>query len=397
MGARTFEIRGVREEELDELFELRQVAYLDTSDPSDPSIRAHHTAMLSYRDGVFEGGKLRSTACWLPFELHIGGRVVEIAGLASVATAIEARRRGYVEALLHHGLKRAHERGIGWSLEYPFDTRYYHRYGWDTVANGVFVKVPVERFRALGGVAEFERVCPPDDAAIARMQEIYSRSARAYNFTHTREDAVRPAWKALTEGMFWSAEPRYTFLGEEAYVVLTIARGGAGQTVHVEDWAYESVEGRRAIFGFLAGFAGQAPWIELQLPTDDPLVWEWAGFMCPHPDPLHARIVDVEAACRGVSVGSGFEVVVEVRDDFCEWNRGVWRIFERGGVSCVEPWAGAPEVVVDVRGLARLLGGSASASAASRMGLATGGEPAITALAELSAGRASYMSLADYF
>jgi predicted acetyltransferase len=41
---------------------------------------------------------------------------------------------------------------------------------------------------------------------------------------------------------------------------------------------------------------------------------------------LWLRIVEVEGAFAGRSYASDDEVVVELRDDFCPWNAGRWRI-----------------------------------------------------------------------
>jgi predicted acetyltransferase len=63
---------------------------------------------------------------------------------------------------------------------------------------------------------------------------------------------------------------------------------------------------------------------------------------------LWLRIVDIEGALRGRSYASDDEVVLDVRDEFCPWNAGRWRV-GRGGVERTDSDA---ELGLDVADLA---------------------------------------------
>ena len=138
-------IRPLEEGDLEQLFAVRQLSFLDRSDFSDPAVHAHFVKRLPQTWGHFDGRTLTSAAVLHDFEMFLAGRRVAVGGLASVLSAPETRRRGFVRELLRHILSDLKDKGVGWMLEYPFDPRFYARYGFATVPTGSEVTVPAER------------------------------------------------------------------------------------------------------------------------------------------------------------------------------------------------------------------------------------------------------------
>lgn len=389
-------IRGLRESDLDTLYRIRQVAYLDNFSVTNPAVQQLHRERLAYQFGRFVDGRLVSAASWYPFSMYHRGARATVGGLAGVLTAPEARRQGHVRALLGHGLGRLRDQAVGWCLEYPFDTRYYHRFGWDTVANGVFAEVPIERFARFAGGGSPRRISLDDDAAIARIRTIYAEWASSYNFTMVRDEKVRHDWTRVLDGAPWDDATRFVYLMEHGYAVLKIAADAAGEKLSLLDYAFDSAQGRAHVLGLMNLFAGQVHTVCLQLATDDPLAMEWSNFLVAHPHPLHARIVDAATALSGWTAPDEFAVTVEVRDDFCAWNDGVFRVDVVDGQTCAQPSDAAAMVSVDVRGLVRILSGSVTPAAARRVGLVTGEASAAADLCGLPK-RACFVPLEDYF
>ncbi|MFW6053473.1 MAG: GNAT family N-acetyltransferase [Persicimonas sp.] len=395
-------IRRLRPDDLDALYRIRQIAFRDNISLSNPDVQQMHLDTLPYKYGRFVDGQLVSSASWYPFSMYMGGKRQTVGGLASVVSAAATRRRGHVRALLVHGLQMLCEDGLSWCLEYPFDTRYYRRYGWETVSNGCFVEVPIERFSRFSPPREAApvdatRVDADDPTAMEHVERVYRSWAASYNFTMTRDGAVRDDWTRVLVGEPWEdGEPRFLFVTEHAYAAIMIDGPGDGERLVVCDYAFESPRGRVEIFDFLNNFAGQVDTVRLQLPSDDPLVMEWSNFMVPHPHPLHARIVDAAGALTGWPAEDDLEFTVAVSDDVCAWNNATFRIEVAGGLTRASRVEEPPAVSVDVRGLAQILSGSVTAEAASRVGLASGAPEAVGALCGLSR-RPCHMSLADYF
>lgn len=388
-------IRAMEPRDLDELFAIRQLAYLDTSDFADPAIRAHHLQRLPYQDGCFIEGKLASSASWVPFGVTMYGRAHEAIGLASVLTSLEHRRMGCVRALLGHGLRRAHEQGVAWCFEHPFDTRYYSKYGWAAISSGLFFNVPVDRFPCAH--ASPMRRLPHDQAeTVEVLRGIHAAYAARYNFMMLRDGKARPEWTSMLQGTPWHPKPHtLVWASQAAYVILELERG-AGQRARVLDWAHSSPEGRAHIFELLGLLKGQAQEVTLQLAMDDPLISEWSNFCCPHPDPLQARIVDVVAALELVRSRRAISLVLDITDDFCPWNHGRFKVAvtpeSAQASACEEP----ADLMVDIRKLAKILSGSLPVHTAHANGLISGDAVHIDALSQLDLGL-PHLPHADYF
>src|SRR5690554_816527 len=296
-----FSIRKLQVKDLGALYRIREIAFLDNISRTSPEAQAQHEAMLPYRYGRFRGEELLSSACWYPFSAYIGGEPQTIGALASVVSAVTARNQGHVRALLYHGLEMLHADGVGWSLEYPFDTRYYHKYGWETVSNGLFFEVPIARFARFSRPGDIERFDALDATEMARLKRIHKSWASRYNFTLTRDERVREDWQYSINGTPWEPikNPTFIFATKSAYLAVIFKESTPLPQLVVTDYAYETPQGREEIFGFINNFAGQVDSVRLQLPADDPLTMEWSNFAVAHPHPLHARIVDAAAALSG--------------------------------------------------------------------------------------------------
>jgi predicted acetyltransferase len=389
-------IRPLHEGDLDALYRIRQIAFLDNLSLTNPAVQATHLATLDYKYGRFVDGRLASSASWYPFEMYLGGKRTVVAGLASVVSAAETRRQGHVRALLSHGLEMLRDQDIAWCLEYPFDTRYYRRFGWETVANGSFVEVPIERFRRFDSPGTIQRV-EPDDTSLGAIQRIHSAWASAYNFTMARTDSIRPHWERILDGDPWhDDDARFVFLSEHAYCVLKISSKAGAETLLLLDYAFETPAGRETIFAFMNHFAGQVDTVRLQLATDDPLALEWSNFTVAHPHPLHARIVDAAQALTGWQTAEDFAFAIEVRDDFCEWNNATFAVAVEDGLTVARRVDAEADLSADIRGLAQVLSGSVSASAARQTGVVTGDAESIAKLSSLAT-RPCFMALSDYF
>ena len=387
-------IRALTEDDLPQLFAIRQVAYLDTNDYSTPEARQRHVDRLPYTWGHFEGDTLTSAAVVYPFEMFLAGDPVPMGGLASVLSAPEHRRRGHVEALLKDALARLHAQGVGWCLEYPFNPRYYARYGWQSVPSGFIVTCLSEKlFR---GRAPDARRLTKDE--LGRLEPTYARWASGYNFTRKRGERVHGSWPTVL-ARAWETRERFVYELEDAYCVLSLAYDNAADvmTLTVEDYAYSSPAGRDRLWRFVGSFYGQADAVRLHLPGDEPLLFDLQGYVEANRSSFQARVVDVPRVLNKLSSGDAVSFTLGVRDDFCEWNNGVFRLELSPDGTRAEKTNGYADVNLDVRALPLLLSGSVNARTAQRTGLAEGDLKSIEALTSLAGGRASYMALADYF
>ena len=383
-------IRPLTEDDLEQLFALRQISFLDRSDFREQAVRARHQTRLPYTFGHFLGGKLTSAAVWFPFEMFLAGQRVRVGGLAAVLSAPETRRRGFVRDLLKAGLERLYQSGVGWALEYPFDPSFYARFGFVTVPTGYEVTAPSHKL-FVGAAGDAERFT--GDAA-RTLGPIYNAWADHYSLTLRRDTDARPTWSRILTG------ERFCYLLEDAYAVMELTEASAqtpAQTLTVHDYAFSSPAGRARVFRFIGAFHGQVGWISLHLPNDEPLAFDLQNHHTNQLPILQARVIGVHAALKPLVSVDEKNFTLRVSDPFCGWNDGTFRVSLGPSGSTVTPSQKSPDLSLEIGTLTGLLSGALTSEAAHRAGLIEGDGSVGAALAALGGGRVPFMPSSDYF
>jgi predicted acetyltransferase len=107
-------------------------------------------------------------------------------------------------------------------------------------------------------------------------------------------------------------------------------------------------------------------------PVDDPMPWMLADprrLQRSTRDGLWVRVVDARAALEQRTYASNDRLVLEIRDDFCEWNQGCWSLeMSPEGGDC-RPVTGGADLAISVSALATVYLGAASFSTLQRAGM----------------------------
>jgi len=385
-----YDIRQVPEERVDELLRNGLVSFGPLPAHAEAWLREHTIHTLSFTLGSFHDDRLASTATVYPFEAWIGGVRQRVGGLAAVATAPWARRRGHVAALVTRWLARLRDEGVGWCAEHPFDPRYYNRYGFESLPNGQTVEVPPEVFgegRPPDAVA-----LAPDDGA--RLRPVHAAFASRYGFALTRDDDARDAWENVLKP--WGGSARHAYLLEDAYVVFRVSDDGSG-LLTVTDHAYAGPDGRRRLWSFVAAFRGQAQRVRIHLPPGEPLLADHQARHSVRSPLLQVRLVDLPAALAPLRAPHPSRWRVRVHDPLCPWNDGTFALtLTPEGCHVVRDDAPA-SAELGVGPLVALLGQGAAPELLLAAGRAQGEVEALRALAGLTAGQPTFHAEADSF
>ena len=102
----------VRPSARDSLVLRAAVSHRETAPGAEERVIAHIRAQLPNTLGSFQDGRLASSALMYPFAMYLGGARARVGGLASVATAPWARRRGHVAGLLRAWCARLRRGGV---------------------------------------------------------------------------------------------------------------------------------------------------------------------------------------------------------------------------------------------------------------------------------------------
>jgi predicted acetyltransferase len=332
------------------------------------------------RLAAFEGDQMVGSLGSFTFELTTPGALVETAGLTGVGVYPTHRRRGVLRALMRQYVDDAHERGQPVSALWASEAPIYGRFGYGVASlqGSAEIDVGRESFVADGASAVSVRFVDEDegyaifppmyDAVRAETPGMLSRSQLWWRSRRLNP----PAWTA-------AERPPVIRLvvelgGEPAAYALYRQRhqwenGVPGGTVEVIEALGTTPAATRAVWRYLCDLDLMERVQAWMLPLDHPLLLFSAeprrlGFRVG--DALWVRLVDVGAALSRRVYADGPDVVLEVRDSFCPWNEGRWRVTPAGAKRA----RGKADVALDVAALGSAYLGGFTFRELARAGLA---------------------------
>lgn len=112
------------------------------------------------RYGLFDSDSLLCVCLHYVLDARVRGEDRQVAGLSAVASPPEYRRRGHVARLLRESLADYRERGINYSILWPFEHAFYANYGWGTSNDYATYEVAPETLAPAAGSdrGEFYRI-----------------------------------------------------------------------------------------------------------------------------------------------------------------------------------------------------------------------------------------------
>jgi predicted acetyltransferase len=297
-----------------------------------------------------------------------GGASVPSAGVTVVGVQPTHRRRGILSSMMRRQLDDAHERGEPLSTLFASEETIYGRYGYGLASLNLDIEIPkaFNRFRPGADAVGRVRFVQPDEAAVL-FPPIY--------------DAVR----VVTPGVFerdtswWETRPlndppEARFGGGPKQLVVHEVDGtplgyaiyrlsgewgdfGPESSVRAIEVMASTSESTVSLWRFLLDIDWTKAVTTFLMPVDHPLFLLLARPNRARPrlgDGLWARLVDVGAALSAREYANDDPVVFEVRDEFCPWNQGRWKL-EGGDASRTDAEA---DIALDVAELGSVyLGG----------------------------------------
>ncbi|GIE60476.1 putative N-acetyltransferase YhbS [Actinoplanes octamycinicus] len=312
-------------------------------------------------------GDTLACAASLPMRQNVRGRVLEMAGIASVTSRPEARRQGVIRQLLERLLRQVREEGAAVSALYPFRPSFYARFGYVGIP-----RVRVARFTPASLGDLLRRDLPGEvrrwsgaeafddyDALVHRL--LGERHGFAV-FDEKRTGVLRqePVWIALARA------------GGEVVGGLRYRIDQHGGDLIASNLFSTGPLGRALLLQFLARHVDQVATIELLTGADElPELWGTDMTVTvtgtvenPRRNAPMVRVLDVPALA-GSEVGSG-SVTVAVTGD--ELTGGVWQLGADDGRLTVKP-GGTPSVTLTAAGFSALVYGVLDATEVFTRGL----------------------------
>jgi predicted acetyltransferase len=299
---------------------------------------------------AYDDGRPVGTTGAYPFRLTIPGGELAAAGVTWVAVLPSHRRRGVLTQMMRTQLDDLHERGEPLAILWASEAAIYGRFGYGVAAPELNIEADSARFawRDDPGPAGAVRIVDRDEAREV-FPQLYDRIRRETPGFVTRNGEWWEHYK-LADPENWrrGAGPKFYALleldGEPAgYAMYRIKQsweqGYSTSELRVGDAFAISTRATRELWRFLFGIdlikkvRGRVdPALPLFL-----MVTDARNVRLDVYEGVWLRLVDVGSALAGRSYATDDSVVAEVRDEFCPWNAGRWRLGTDSGRTDDEP------------------------------------------------------------
>jgi predicted acetyltransferase len=295
---------------------------------------------LERMHAAFDGDTIVGGAGALTLQMTVPGGVLPTAGVTVVAVLPTHRRRGLLRAMMRVQLDDVHQRGEPLAALWASEETIYRRYGYGLGSLSLELDIPRVHGAFRPGVEQVGGVRLVDAAEAAKLlPAVYDAVRGATPGMYERAAAW---WEQrilidLPEFRF-GAGPKLNAVLEvdgvaQAYAVyrLNVSFGNLGPETKVQ--TQEVIGMTPAATASIWRYLLDVDWTQTVaarlLAVDHPLLLLLARLNLSRPtisDGLWVRLVDVGAALSGRSYAGDGAVVLDVHDEFCEWNAGRWKV-----------------------------------------------------------------------
>lgn len=355
----TIEIRNPAADELRAAMEATHVTFAEAL--SDENFERHGKMLpLDRFYAAYDDGLPVGTAADYAFRLTVPGGELAAGGVTWVGVLPSHRRRGILTQLMRRELDDIHERGEPLAVLWASEAAIYERFGYGMAAPTAQLEADRARFALRGDPAPEgrTRIVSLDDA-VEPCTHVYETvrptvpgfTARTLEWWTTFRLADPEEWRR-------GGSPKYAAIVEldgepAAYALYRIKQdwrhGFSHSEVRLVEALASSPVAERELWRFVFGIDLIAR-VEGRVDPASPLFLMVVDARSLHlrlSEGLWLRLVDVGEALAGRTYAGDGEVVLEVRDEFCPWNAGRWRV----GAG-VERADADPELELDVADLA---------------------------------------------
>ena len=321
---------------------------------------------------AYDGDRIVGTAGTFSYDFTVPGGILPAAGVTIVGVHPTHRRRGILRRMMRLQLDAVHDRGEPLAILWASEGSIYQRFGYGMATYAG--RVNVERDRAAfrlphtpsGSIRfvdadEAKRLFPPIyDAVVPTRPGFFGRTPAFWDAEvlrdpeHWRRGASHAFHVVHEVGGVPDGYVRYRIrenwddVGSKS-AVLVVEKMATNPAAHIDLWRY------------LLDIDLMHRLEAWNVAADDPItatVLEPRRLQLTLGDGLWLRVVDISSALAGRRYAADGRVVIEVSDEFCDWNDGRWSLTVQDGIPLVEPATDAADIACDITDLgATYLGG----------------------------------------
>ena len=365
------ELRNITPDEFEPWMRTESRAHGNRLNHDPEELRPHFD--LGRTIAVFEDGQIVAGAHSHWLEMSIPGGTSVVAGVSNVEVQPTHTRRGIMTQMMRHQIDGIHARGEPLAALFATESAIYGRFGYGV--GSVHEQWSIDKSHN-GYARRHEspgRIVFMDPADIGKsLPDVMRRSTEGRPAVfqraphHWERDSRNPIHaQGGSGGLFYAA---YVEDGQiDGYATYRTQR----PAVMVNELMAATPEATAALWRFCFDLDLYERTEAVKRPVDDPLPWMLADPRRLERSPrdgLWVRVVDARAALEQRSYATSDRLVLEIRDDFCDWNQGCWSLeMSPEGGDC-RPVTGGADLAINVSALASVYLGAATFSTLQQAG-----------------------------
>ncbi|AFY69202.1 GCN5-related N-acetyltransferase [Thalassoporum mexicanum PCC 7367] len=342
------------------------------------------------------------------FHQSIRGEVRPIGGIGGVWVYPEHRNRGVVRRLLQVAFAQMHRAGQVASMLIPFKPSFYGKFGYVVTNANLEVTLPIAAFLPyLEQGKKLEQSGNPNDLENLEHNWQWQRVKASESWPEFLDFMIKVAPKQH-HGLIIPSEmpaPQWRSRLQKRQCILIRHAGELVAAAHYEinsdfratneqrlinipDLYWSDLAARDMLFSFIARHREQVFSVKLNLPLGTNFQ-PWFGDV-PTPlqveisrNPYMVRVIDVVGAIANLPASMAGKLTIEVSDQFCDWNQGIYQIWaDQGRLRCdrlakdIKDIAAA-DVIASIEGISALVYGTLPIKALEHKGWVRINNPAV--------------------
>ncbi|MFI3938005.1 GNAT family N-acetyltransferase [Vagococcus fluvialis] len=284
-------------------------------------------------------GEVLSQIVSYPFEVTIKGQVMKMSGIGDVASYPETRGSGGIRNIFSAIFNDLHENGTELSYLAPFSQPFYRKFGYETVFDSEEIRIPKAVITQIKPEkkGKVKRVKWEDEDTKAILKEIYRDTLEKVHGSVIRED-------------YWW---HYTMIKKQKRVAIcyddnNMPQGyliyglvGASE-FQIFEMAYRNSFALRKLMSFVSSHSGSFnEFVSTNLPDKAvlELFTEISGITRKTYSYMMVKIVNFKQFIEKYpfkKVEKEADFYVDIQDNSCEWNNGIFHLVIKNGKATCE-------------------------------------------------------------
>lgn len=337
---------------------------------------------------AFDGGEIVGTAGIWTFEMSVPGASLPTAGVTWVSVKPTHRRQGILTTIMRGQLDHVRERGEPFAALWASEAPIYGRFGYGLAAEGT-------EFHIARPYASFRHTVPSSgrcrfvtrEEGLASWPAVYeavrkttpglvSRSPDWWAYRHFPVDDTPYLANGFSSSFRVQYEEGGLPLGYVRYRIKEqYAEGSPTSEILVAELLAATDAAYSALWSYLFGVDLIATISCNWGRVDEPLLHMLADprrLVRRTQDTLWVRIVDVPAALSSRAYAGEGSLVFRLRDPFCAWNEGTYRLDASPSGATCRPSQETPAIELDATALGAVYLGGQRLQSLARAGRVTG-------------------------